>query len=140
MLPATLIFLLGASLQGPEQGYPHRCPGLPIPSFQDQLKPSSYRKSSLTTPAPLRLQRCQKTGVLAPNLQRRPSTCFCLDLKCSQFWLLACRSCGRRLQVSREGISFSSAAGLQTPQALSFSPSLSFCTGTSSLIQGCLGL
>lgn len=66
-LAATLRFLVGASLQGREQGYPYRCQELPMPSLQDQLKPSSYRKSSLTTPSPFKTPEMSENRCASPK-------------------------------------------------------------------------
>ncbi|XP_042846812.1 uncharacterized protein LOC122240155 [Panthera tigris] len=117
---------------GREQGYSYRSQELPVPSFQDQLKPSSSRKPFLTTPAPRRPQRRQKTGVLSPNLQRTPHTRCRPDLQC-----LRLESWPRG---QGWGMGFGSAPGLRSPQAPSCSASLGIRTATSSLIQGCLGL
>lgn len=116
MSAVTSTFLMRDSLQGQEQGCPYRYRELPTPSFQDQLKPSSYRKSSLTTPAHLRPQNVQETDVLASNLQRTPSTLFCPDVKSPQFWLL-----GRWPRGQDQDLSFSSASDSQATSPFSAS-------------------
>lgn len=93
-------------------------------------------------PSPLRLQRCQKTGVLVPSLRRRPSTCFCPDLKCSQFWLLACSlvvwGCKSQGGWGRRVSAQFCCRIPRSPSPLLL-PIFSFCPGTSTLVKGMPG-